>query len=295
MRLPAGLAALAALLLTASAADAQRQLTTPLASPHARVTQTVGLTDLTVDYHRPAVNGREVWGELVPYGEVWRAGANENTVFETSTDIEVEGAALPAGRYGLHMIPTDAAWTVIFSTVDGAWGSYSYDPSEDALRVSVTPRDAGPQERLAYRFDAPDDDSAVLVLHWAGREVPVSIGADTPAVVLASMERELRGVAGFFPEGWDQIATYALDTGRRLDDALGWVDRSIELRPQFSSRMTRAALLDALGRADEAGATRDAAFADAGEEEVRTYARARRRAGDAAGADAALERLGGTP
>lgn len=292
VRLPA-LAVL--LVLSASAASAQRQLTTPLASPHARVVQAVGLTELAVDYHRPAVNGRAVWGELVPYGEVWRAGANENTVFTTSTDIQVEGAALPAGTYGLHMIPTDRDWTVIFSTVSEAWGSYSYDPSEDALRVVVAPRDAPPQERLGYRFDAPDDDSALLVLHWAGREVPVRIGVDTPAVVLASMERELRGVAGFFPEGWDQIAAYALDEGRRLDDALAWADRSVELRPGFANQMTRAGLLDALGRPAEAAEARDAAYADASEEDVRSYARARRRAGDAAGADAALERLGGRP
>ena len=106
MRLPVFVALL---LATVSVAEAQRQLTTPRVSPHARVTQTVGLTDLAVDYHRPAVAGRAVWGELVPYGEVWRAGANENTVFETSTDIEVEGEPLRAGRYGLHVIPTDGA------------------------------------------------------------------------------------------------------------------------------------------------------------------------------------------
>ena len=284
-----------ALVLTASSVHAQRQLTTPRVSPHAQVTQTVGLTDLTVDYHRPAVAGRTVWGDLVPYGEVWRAGANENTVFETTTDIEVEGQPLGAGRYGLHMIPTDGAWTVVFSTQDAAWGSYSYDPAEDALRVTVTPRPGPPQERLAYRFDDPDDDSATLVLAWAGREVPVAIEADTPAVVMASMERELRGVAGFFPEGWEQIASYALDTGHRLDDALAWADRSVELQPRFSNRMTRAGLLDALGRTDEATEARDEAFADASEDEVRTYARSRRRAGDAAGADAALGRLEGRP
>lgn len=283
------------LFLFAAGAQAQRQLTAPLASPYAKVMQTVGLTDLAVEYHRPAVSGRQVWGDLVPYGEVWRAGANENTVFETSTDVMIEGEPLPAGRYGLHMIPNDGEWTVIFSTVDGAWGSYSYDPSEDALRVGVTPREADAQERLAYRFDNPDENSATLVLHWAGREVPVLVEADTRGVVLASMERELRGVAGFFPEGWDQIATYALDSGRRLDDALAWADRSIELRPQFSNRMTRAALLDALDRSDEAEAARDEAYAEASDDEVRTYARARRRAGDDTAADAALGRLGGRP
>ena len=283
------------LLLAAGTADAQRQLTTPRVSPHARVTQTVGLTDLTVDYHRPAVAGRAVWGELVPYGEVWRAGANENTVFSASTDVLVEGEALSAGTYGLHMIPTEDAWTVIFSTVSSAWGSYSYDPAEDALRVVVQPRDAAPQERLAYRFDDPGDGSAVLVLSWAGREVPVEVAVDTPTVVLASMESELRGVAGFFPEGWNQIATYALDTGRRLDDALAWAGRSVELQPGFGNQMTQAEILDALGRSGEADQARDAAFEGATEDDVRTYARSRRRAGNDAAADAALARLGGRP
>ena len=284
---------LVALLFVAGAADAQRQLTTPRVSPHAVVTQSVGLTDLSVDYHRPAVAGRAVWGELVPYGEVWRAGANENTVFRATTDIMVEGEALTAGTYGLHVIPTEGRWTVIFSTVSSAWGSYSYDPAEDALRVEVELRDGPAQERLAYRFDDPDFDSATLVLSWAGREMPVQITVDTPTVVLASMESELRGVAGFFPDGWNQIATYALDTGRRLDDALGWAGRSVELQPGFANRMTQADLLDALGRGDEAEALRDAAFADASEDDVRTYARSRRRAGNPAAADAALARLGG--
>ena len=151
---------------------------------------------------------------------MWRAGANENTVFEASTPIRVEGQPLPAGRYGLHMIPNDGAWTVAFSTVTEAWGSYTYDPAEDALRVTVQPRPAPMQERLAYRFDAPTDTSATLVLHWDQLEVPVQLTVHTPAVVLASMERELRGVAGFYWEGWDQIAAYALDHDLRLDDAL---------------------------------------------------------------------------
>ncbi len=274
---------------------AQTQLTTPRVSPHARVSQTVGLTEMSVDYHRPAVNGRTVWGALVPYGEVWRAGANENTVFETSTDITVEGAALPAGRYGVHVIPTDEDWTVAFSTVSEAWGSYTYDPAEDALRVTVRPREAPVQERLAYRFDAPTETSATLVLHWADLEAPVQIAVNTPAVVLATMERELRGVAGFYWEGWDQVAAYALDHDLRLDDALTWADRSIERMPTFANRMTKAALLDALGREGEAGTVRDEAYAEAVEGDVRAYARERRRAGRADQADAALARLGDLP
>ena len=280
---------------SAAPALAQAQLTTPRVSPHARVMQTVGLTDLAVDYHRPAVGGRRIWGDLVPYGEVWRAGANENTVFETSTAITVEGQSLPAGRYGLHTIPTDGAWTVIFSTVANAWGSYTYDPAEDALRVTVTPREGPHTERLSFRFEAPTDTSATLVLAWDRLEVPVALGVDTPGVVLASMESELRGMAGFFWEGWHQIAAYALDHGRRLDAALVWAERSQQIRPTFANTMTEARVLDALGRADEAAAARDEAFALATEEDVRAYARERRRAGDAEAAEAALDRIGEVP
>ena len=255
--------------------------------------QTVGLTDLAVDYHRPAVRGREIWGALVPYGEVWRAGANENTVFETSTGIMVEGQPLAAGRYGLHTIPGEDAWTVIFSTMADAWGSFSYDAAEDALRVTVTPREAPEAERLAYRFDAPGEGGATLVLHWAGLEVPVAITVDTPAVVLASMERELRGVPGFFGDGWNQIAQYALDHEMRMDEALGWVETSIARQPTFANRMTKAGLLAATGQTAEAEAVREDAFAVATDAEIRAWARARQQAGRTDEAEAALARLGG--
>ncbi|MEM1116796.1 MAG: DUF2911 domain-containing protein [Bacteroidota bacterium] len=281
-----------AVLLAAAPALAQRQLTTPRTSPHARVAQTVGLTTLSVDYHRPAVNGRTVWGDLEPYGEVWRAGANENTVFEVSTDVEIEGEALPAGSYGLHMVPTDGDWTIIFSTVDHAWGSYSYDPSEDALRVTVTPRPGPMTERLVYRFDDPSDDGATLILAWDELEVPVEITVDTPEVVIASMQEELRGVAGFFADGWHQIATYALMNGVHTEAALGWAERAVGMDPAFAHRMTQAALLDRLGRSPEATTARNEAFASASEDEVRAYARSLRRAGMAAEADATLARLG---
>lgn len=280
------------LALVAVSASAQPRLTTPEASPHARTLQTVGITELAVDYHRPAVAGRTVWGDLVPYHAVWRAGANENTVFETSTEIEVEGQALPAGRYGVHAVPTEDAWIVAFSRFADAWGSYSYSEDEDALRVTVSARPAPFGERLAWRFDNPTETAADLVLHWERLEVPVRITVDTPALVLAHMETELRGVAGFYAEPWAQIAAYALQHDLRTDEALAWADKSIGMAPSFDARMTRAGLLDALGRAAEATAARDEAFADASADDVRAYARAQRRAGRTADADAALSRLG---
>lgn len=276
---------LALALAVAAPAMAQRQLTTPRVSPHARIMQTIGMSVLTLDYHRPAVSDREVWGELVPYGEIWRAGANENTTFETSTDVLVEGDLLPAGRYGLHTIPGEQEWTIIFSTMADAWGSYFYDAAEDVLRVTVTPREAPMQERLAYRFDDPTLDATTLVLHWERLEVPVRLTADTPSVVLANMERELHGIAGFFPEGWDQIATYALDHAIRSEDALAWAEQSIERSPMFSNQMTKARALEALGRSEEAEALRTAALTVADESEVEAYVQARRRAGYGEDAD----------
>ena len=148
-----------AVALVSSVAVAQAPpLTVPQPSPAARVEQTVGLTRLTVDYHRPAVNGRKVWGGLVPYGQVWRAGANENTVFSTSSAIKVAGKPLAAGSYGLHMIPTAHDWTIIFNRVTTGWGSFAYEAKDDVLRVTVHPvATAENEERLSYRFDDPTD------------------------------------------------------------------------------------------------------------------------------------------
>lgn len=259
------------LLLAAPLAHAQPALTTPRASPHARVTQSVGLTEVTIDYHRPAVDGRAVWGALVPFDAVWRGGANENTTFQVSTDVEIDGQPLPAGRYGLHFLPTAGAWTVIFSTMADAWGSFSYDPAEDALRVRATPRPAAFEERLSYRFDGPSDAGAEVVLHWEELEIPFTLSVATPLVVLANMERELRGLPRFSWQGWNQAAAYSLQTGTRMEDALGWADRSIALGRNGANLGTKGALLAALGRAAEAEALQAELFAVATENDLNTY------------------------
>src|SRR6266542_6342598 len=113
-------------ILAAHSAIAQPALTLPQPSPKASVSQTVGLTDIAINYHRPAVNKRTIWGDLVPYDEVWRARANENTTISFSSPVVVNGKPLPAGTYGLHMIPTQGDWTIAFSKVSWAWGSFSY-------------------------------------------------------------------------------------------------------------------------------------------------------------------------
>ena len=211
--------------------------------------QTVVLNEITVYYHRPAVAGRKIWGELVPYNDVWRAGANENTTVTFSTDVKIGGKPLRAGTYGLHMLPTAKTWTVMFSTVTTAWGSYTYDQKEDALRVVVTPKPrAAHEERLAYHFDEPGATKVTLTLAWEKLAVPIAIEVDTPNVVMANMRRELRGSAQYTWQAWNQAANFWLKNGGNLDEAARMSDRSIQQNPTYANSMTRAELLDKRGK-----------------------------------------------
>lgn len=146
------------------------------ASLKASVMQRIGLdTDITIVYSRPGVKGRKIWGGLVPYDKVWRAGANENTTFEVSKDVLINGQKLPAGKYGLHMIPGEKQWTIIFSKNNSAWGSFSYKQEEDALRVTVTPVAAPEREWLSYGFENLAGNSATAYLWWEKLKVPFEV------------------------------------------------------------------------------------------------------------------------
>ena len=157
-------------------------------SQKSSVTQYVGVdTKMTINYSRPAVKGRVVWGNLVPYGLgtseryaggkpfPWRAGANENTTIELNNDVKIEGSALPAGKYSIHMIPSETDWIIIFNKNNNQWGSFSYDESADALRVRVTPIDSDFEEFLTYGFGNITDNSVVAFLHWENLKVPFKI------------------------------------------------------------------------------------------------------------------------
>jgi hypothetical protein len=234
-------------LLGATPALAQApRLALPDASPHASLSQRVGLTDITIDYHRPAVGKRKIWGALVPYDEPWRAGANENTTISFSSPVTVGGKQIAAGTYGLHMIPTAKTWTVALSTTNTAWGSFSYDPKEDAVRFTVTPTTAEHEESLEYRFENPTETSVTVVLHWEKLQVSFPITVDTKAVTLAS----LKGGA---------------------DQALAWADESIKVQPSFANLTTKAKLIE---KKDPAGASklRADAMKLAGEADVNVLA-----------------------
>ncbi len=151
---------------------AQTFLSLPEESQRAAAMQRIGLTDVTIAYHRPLVKGRKVWGGLVPYGQVWRAGANENTTIQFSDAVSVEGRSLAGGIYGLHMSPGPDEWTVIFSKAAGDWGSFAYDQKEDALRVTVKPQPAEFHEALAYDFDGLEGGSRRWPRCGGGRSWP---------------------------------------------------------------------------------------------------------------------------
>jgi DUF2911 family protein len=262
------LLAFACLVALTTSAFAQG-LKAPEASPAATVMQQIGLTDLTISYHRPATNNRPIWGQLVPYNDVWRAGANENTTFTSTSDVKINGKLLRAGTYGIHMIPTQKDWTVIFSNMSVAWGSFTYDQKEDALRITATPRAlANSVERLLYTFDDPTETKTTLVMSWEKVAVPVTIEIETPKVVMDSMRRELRGTANFRPEPWNQAARYWATNGGSLDEAMKMVDKSITMRSMYGNHMTRALILEKQGKAAAAAEEKAKALPLANEGEL---------------------------
>src|SRR6266851_469981 len=257
------------------------ELNIPRVSQRETVSQRVGLTDITIAYHRPAVGGREIWGKTVPYGKVWRAGANENTTITFTDDVSIEGKALAAGTYGLHTIPDKDQWTIIFSKNATSWGSFSYDEKEDALRVNVKPHAAEAFEALTYTFDNVKPDLAVATLRWEKLAVPFQIGVDVKAVVLRSIKNELRSVGGFTWAGFDEAAQWCLDNDYNLEEALKWEDTSIQNEDRFENWETKSRILSAIGRKADADKALATAFEKANALQLYVYARGLQRQGNA--------------
>jgi TolA-binding protein len=243
------------LFFAATLALAQPALRAPDVSEKASVGETVGITDVTISYHRPAVNARRIWGGLVPYNVVWRAGANESTTISFSTPVKVEGQLLPAGSYGLFMIPAQGQWTVVFSRFTGGWGAYSYDQSEDAARIMVTPQQAEMQERLFYTFDDTSATSAVASLRWEKLRIPFKIEVETPKLVMASMKDELRSGKHWNADAWAAAARYVARQGD-LDTALTYASNSVDLGANVNNLRTKAFILEKKGDAPGAAALR---------------------------------------
>ena len=265
----------------------------------ASVTQFIGPVRVTFEYSSPAVHGAdgkdrrgEIWGKLVPYGmanlgqfgnrkpDPWRAGANENTVFAASSDVMIEDKPLPAGRYGVHMIPGEKEWTVIFSKNANAWGSFFYDESEDALRVTVKPHKHEFREYLTYEFTSRKPTEATAELQWEELAVPVSIKvANANEIYISRLRHELTSTPGFNSAGFQTAAAFCLQANTNLEQGLIWAEDAIS-RPfigqtNFNTLSTKAQILSKLGRDAEATTTMQAALKLPGTTalEIHTYGR----------------------
>ena len=246
----------------------------PRASQRAVVLQRIGITNITIRYHRPLAKGRKVWSAgVAPYGEVWRAGANENTIIEFSDPVSVEGQPLAKGVYGLHMVPGENEWTIIFSKNSSSWGSFSYDKAEDALRVTVKPQASEFHDAMTYDFDDLKPNSTVVTLRWDKVAVPFKVEADTNEIVKQSLHNQLRGRAQYEWQAWEEAANYFLDSKANLEEALKDSDRSIGLEKRFENLMTKSQVLDALSQKDEAGKVRAQALVMGTGLQVHGYAR----------------------
>jgi hypothetical protein len=246
----------------------------PLESQSAQVKQKIGITNISITYHRPRAKGRKIWGWLEPYGSVWRAGANENTVFEVSDPVTVEGKALPKGIYGLHMIPGENEWIVIFSKRANSWGSFTYDPAEDALRVTVKPQTTDMHDALTYDFDDPMPDAVTVTMRWEKVAVPFKIAVNTNEIVQASLrDQQLHSRLQYFWSSWNDAATYLLDHHLSPEDALEYADRSIQLEERFENLITKVRALDRLNRTEEATAVRNKALAMGNAIQLNSYGR----------------------
>ena len=268
------LALLVAVIAIAEAGFAQSLvLDLPRQSQHAKVIQRIGITDITINYHRPLVNDRKVWGGLVPYGQVWRAGANENTTITFSDAVTIEGKPLDKGTYGLHMIPNADEWTIIFSKNSTSWGSFTYDQAEDALRVTVKPQAAEMHNALTYDFDQVKPDSTVVEMEWEKVVVPFKVSVDVHDDVQASLKKQLRSLAQYTWISWDEAANYFLAEKVDLNDALTYANKSIENEDRYDNELTKSKILLALDRKDEAAAAEKKALALATPLQVHFYGR----------------------
>jgi hypothetical protein len=252
---------IAAALLLLAATTAVAQVRTPRVSPKSSLMQSVGLTDITINYNRPGVKGRPIWGALVPYDKVWRTGANEATTIQFSDDVWINGNKLTKGLYSLHTIPTAKDWTVIFNSVAEQWGSYSYDAAKDALRIQVTPVPAEHREWMSFEVPEMTTDTAKIVLRWEKIAVPFTV--DTK-----STERTLTGFKNAMQPDWRtpfQAASFAFDNKGAVSDAdmTAWLDQSLKIQENTTNLWLRARIAERAGNKADAIRYAEAAVAKA--------------------------------
>jgi tetratricopeptide (TPR) repeat protein len=272
------------LVLLFSTALQSQGITTPRTpSPAAMVSQNVGISTITVNYSRPSVNDREIWGKLVPYGwnvqgfgngnpAPWRAGANENTTITLSHDATVQGKKVPAGTYGLfYTINKDNTGEVILSKDNRSWGSFFYEKENDQAHEKIQVRNNAHTELLTYDFVNNTKNSTELVLNWEKKQFPAKIEFAVDEIVMANAEDELKGTTGFNYLGFVSAANYALQNKINYDQALKWIDRAIAQNKSFVTLSVKSNLLEAMGKPAEADKIMSESLPTATEGELNTY------------------------
>lgn len=262
-------------------------LNIPQASPKAAVSQQLGITNITIEYSSPAVRDRDVWEGVVPFDAqpiAWRAGANMNTRIQFSTDVSINGIAIPAGSYGLHMIPRkDASWSLLLAENDQQWGSYYLDIDKDVFQsIEVKPEECPFRENLAYEFLTRTDSSVVIALEWEKKRIPFTVSVDLNKTVLESFRSELLGINTYRWEAWNDVARWCLRRNTNLEEALSWAERSINggyngfaANKNLTNLTTKIQLQKALGRDQAARQTKEEAVSAPlkGPMEVNNFAR----------------------
>lgn len=269
------------------------QLTTPPGGGNKKawVGEKIGITDVTIHYDRPGVKGREgkIWGQLVKFGyndlgygtskaAPWRAGANENTTIEFSTAVKIEGKDLPAGKYAFFIDVEADHCTLIFNKTNTAWGSFFYDPAQDALKVDVKQQHIDKsQEWLKYEFSDQTANSAVIALVWEKWRIPFKVETDLVKEQINVFRKELIGANSENRDNWIQAARYALENNTNLDEALIWVNLAIEMpfvgEANFVTLSTKADILRKMNKQEEADALMKKALPMANMQQMHAYAR----------------------
>lgn len=228
------------------------QLDLPRLSPKSTITQNFGYTTVSIEYHRPAVKGRTIWGNVVPFDKVWRTGANDATTVEFSTEVTVEGNKVPAGKYSLFTIPTKSEWTVILNKVNKQWGSYNYEEKQDLIRFKVKTNPINHIESLQYWFS--DVTLNTVGVNFAWEKLHFSFKLETE-VMNTAYEKMKTAMANAKSDQWSIFAgsaNFAVENNQFVDEALTWVNKSIEMGGTFYAHFVKAKILFNLGKNKEA-------------------------------------------
>ncbi len=230
-----------------------QQIQMPQASPAAKISQKVGLTDVTVEYSRPSTKGRKIFGELVPYGDVWRTGANAATIITFSTDVTVEGNPVPAGSYALYSIPGKNEWTIILSENTKLWGAVGYNQEDDLLRFKVKPGKTGQKyETMEIGFVDMTDTGATVAVKWENARAKFRVETEVDEIVMNQIKELVIDKEPENPGLYYQAANYYFTTGKDTEKALEWINKSVESDPKYWTMHLRAKIELELGMKKEA-------------------------------------------